>query len=145
MISPNIFAILCQLSLVKLVCRPSRYSFLIKWAVAVSSSVTSSSRGGHHLLWILQLSDESRDSIHFKLGFLMGQDIELFGTKGQQDKLKILPQDRTIRDSLSKSGTGRGIGQSLFFCQNLGQDAGQDGPTLNFFLWFSVLEHLFLF
>ena len=37
------------------------------------------------------------------------------GTKGQRDKLKILPRDGTGRDSLSKSGTGRGTGQSLFF------------------------------
>ncbi len=44
------------------------------------------------------------------------------GTKGQRDKLKILSRDRTGRDSLSKSGTGRGTGQSLFFCQNLVQD-----------------------
>ena len=30
------------------------------------------------------------------------------------------------RDSLSKSGRGRGTGQSLFFCQNLGWDMGQE-------------------
>ena len=37
------------------------------------------------------------------------------GTKGQQDKLKILPWHETGRYSLSKSGTGHGMGQSLFF------------------------------
>ena len=56
------------------------------------------------------------------------------GTKGQRDKLKILPQDGMGRDSRSKSGTGRGTGQSLFFCQN----QGRDGTV-------TILEHLFLF
>ena len=41
---------------------------------------------------------------------------------GQRDKLKILPWDGTGRDILSQSGTGHGTRQSLFFCQNLGQD-----------------------
>ena len=35
---------------------------------------------------------------------------QLFGTKGQWDKLKILPRDGMGRDSLSKSGMGWGTG-----------------------------------
>ena len=46
------------------------------------------------------------------------------------------------RDSLSKSGMGHGTGQSLFFCQNPGRD--RDGTIAIFFLWFPVLQHLFL-
>jgi hypothetical protein len=82
------------------------------------------------------------------------------GTKGQQDKLKILPWDGTGRDSMSKYGTGRGTGQSLFFCQNPGRDAGRDGTGKSLFFpiiscfrtylsvlvrTFPVLERPFLF
>ena len=53
-------------------------------------------------------------------------------TKGQRDKLKILPWDGTGLDSLSKSGTGRGTGQSLFFYQNPGRDRDGTGQSLIF-------------
>jgi hypothetical protein len=69
------------------------------------------------------------------------RDRSFFIVPGQRDKLKILPRDGTGRDSLSKSGMGRGTGQSLLFCQN----PGRDGTITIFFLWFPVLEHLFLF
>ena len=62
------------------------------------------------------------------LAFPTVQDSAIFGTKGQkflycrtkgqQDKLKILPQDGMGRDSLSKSGTGRGTGQSLYLSKS---------------------------
>ena len=51
------------------------------------------------------------------------------GTKGQRDKLKILPWD----------GTGRGTGQSLFFCQNPGQDGRQDGTGQSLFFPYDFL------
>ena len=35
------------------------------------------------------------------------------GTKGQRDKLKILPRAGMGQDSQSKSGTGRGTGQDF--------------------------------
>ena len=47
-------------------------------------------------------------------------------TKGQRDKLNVLLRDGTGQDSLSKSGTGRGMGQSLFFRQSPGREAGRD-------------------
>ena len=47
------------------------------------------------------------------------------GTKGQRDKLKILPRDRTGRDSQSKSGTGRGTGQGFDILP-------RDGPGRDF-------------
>ena len=65
------------------------------------------------------------------------------GTKGQRDKLKIRPWDGTGRDSLSKSRTGRGTGQSLFFCQNPGRD-GIIAIFSCFSTYFPVLEHTFL-
>ena len=37
--------------------------------------------------------------------------------------------DETGRDSLSKSGTGRGTGQSLFSCLNPGQGKGRNGTA----------------
>ena len=37
------------------------------------------------------------------LRFPTGRTVQFFGTKGQRDKLKILPRDETGRDSLSKS------------------------------------------
>jgi hypothetical protein len=47
--------------------------------------------------------------------------VQLFGTKGQRDKLKILPQDAG-RDGLGQSVKIRDeTGQSLFFCQNPGR------------------------
>ena len=56
------------------------------------------------------------------------------GTKGQLDKLKILPWDGRGRDRPGRAGTAcqnlgwdRETGQSLLFCQNTGQDAGRDG------------------
>ena len=49
---------------------------------------------------------------------------------GQRDNLKILPRAGTGRDSLSKSGTGRGTGQSLFFYQNPGRDRDGTGQSL---------------
>ena len=77
------------------------------------------------------------------LGFLTGRDSATFRDKGTEVSLlswdkgttgqvKILPRDGTGRDSLSKSGTGRGTGQSLFFCQNPGRDEGQEEQTLFF-------------
>ena len=38
------------------------------------------------------------------------------GRDGPGQPLKILPRDGTGRDSLSKSGTGRGTGQGIIFC-----------------------------
>ena len=92
---------------------------------------------------------------------LFGATVEKFlhcpGTKGHQDKLKILPQDGTSRDSLSKSGTGRRTGQgtrqSLLFCQNPGRDVVREdtGQSLFFSMIscfrtsFPVLERPFMF
>ena len=68
------------------------------------------------------------------------------GTKGQQDKLKILPWDRTGQDSLSKSGTGCGTGESLCFWQNPRRDNHYFFPIISCCITsFSILEHLFLF
>ena len=66
-------------------------------------------------------------------GFQRDRTVQLFGTKGQKflccpgtkgqrDKLKILPQDGTGRDSQSKSGTGRGTGQGFDILPRDGQD-----------------------
>ena len=71
--------------------------------------------------------------------------------KEQPDKLKILPQAGMGRDSLSKSGTGRRMGQSLFFCQSPRRDKERDRtitifPMISCFRrYFPVLERLFLF
>ena len=92
---------------------------------------------------------------------LFGATVEKFlhcpGTKGHQDKLKILPQDGTSRDSLSKSGTGRRTGQgtrqSLLFCQNPGRDVVREDTGQSLFISmiscfrtsFPVLERPFMF
>ena len=65
----------------------------------------------------------------FKIGFPTQRDSATFWDKGTEgpslslDKgttrqAQILPRAGTGRNSLSKSGTGHGTGQSLFFCQN---------------------------
>jgi hypothetical protein len=57
--------------------------------------------------------------------------LNCFGTKGQAQNL-AMGWDGTGRDNLSKSGTGRGKGQLLFFCQNPGWYAGWDGTITIF-------------
>ena len=73
--------------------------------------------------------------------------------KGRTGQAQNLATGRDGRDSLSKSLTGHGTGQSLFFCQNPGQDARGDFPMTSCFRTpfpvlkrtFPVLEHPFLF
>ena len=73
------------------------------------------------------------DTNHYKLwtrvsngteqcNFLGQRNRSSFIVPGQRIKLKILPRDKMGRNSLSKSRTGHETGQSLFFCQNPGQD-----------------------
>ena len=61
-------------------------------------------------------------------------------TKGQRCRLKILPRDGMGRESLSKSGTGRGT--ITTFLSKSGMAQGRDGRITICFL---VSEHLFLF
>ena len=49
---------------------------------------------------------------------------------GQPVKIRDGTRDGTITTFLSKSGTGHGTGQSLFFCQNPGRD--RDGTIISF-------------
>ena len=65
----------------------------------------------------------------YKLGFPMTRNSATFWNKGTEvpslawdkgttRKFKIFPQDGTGQDSQSKSRTGHGTGQLLYFCQN---------------------------
>ena len=63
------------------------------------------------------------------------------GTKGQQDKLKILPRAGTGRDSLSKSC--HGTGQAGTASHNPGPDRGRDNHYFSVKIWgrtFSALK-----
>ena len=57
--------------------------------------------------WVLEFSISApRVHLLYEVGFPTGQKFfHCPWTKGQWDKLKILPRDATGRDSLSKSGT----------------------------------------
>ena len=56
--------------------------------------------------------------------------MQLFGTKGQRDKLKILQWDGTGRDSYSKSRPGHGTGQGfdILPLNGLGRDFDSLSP-----------------
>ena len=87
------------------------------------------------------------DIRNFNYCFQQDGTVQLFGTKGQKflrcpgtkeqwDKLKILPRDRTGRDSLSKSGKECGTRQSLFLCQtHSGTGRGTGLENHYFFQW----------
>ena len=69
----------------------------------------------------------------------MGRDSATFWDKGTD--VSSLSRDKgtsskschgTGQDSLSKSGTGHGTGQSLFLCQNRGRDKDGTGQSLFF-------------
>ena len=75
--------------------------------------------------------------------------MQLFGTKGQKflhypvttGQAQNLATGRDRQDNLSKSRTGGGMGQSLFFCQNAGQ--GWDMTIAIFFPMISCFRMSF--
>ena len=94
-----------------------------------------------NLINIMNPRGLSFGSVGFEFRFPTGRDSATFRDKGTEvpslsrnkgttGQAQNLATRREGRDSLSKSGTGRETGQSLFFCQNPGQDAEQDGKVI---------------
>ena len=61
-------------------------------------------------------------------------------TKGQGDKLKILPRDGAGRDILTKFAMGHEIGKLIFFCQDPGLDSGLDSGQDNHYFFQDILS-----
>ena len=99
---------------------PTGRDFLVPWDKGTEVSSLSRDRGttGHKFLhcpgtkgqWD-KLKILSWDGTVQLFGTKGQKFLHCPGTEGQRDMLKILPRDRTGRDSLSKSETGRGMGQ----------------------------------